>query len=175
MVSAVYAGALAAALFATGCGSTDVFSRNTDGVFAPAGIAASQAVTYDQNLVPTGSSIHVRQRTEAGGATTVELRVAGVKAGHAYGVHIHQKACGANPKDAGMHYQNEPGMDAAHVNDKNEVWLDFKADADGNASVKAQHSWAFRKGEAGSVVIHSVQGTKGSRAACFTVPFDSAS
>lgn len=175
MVAAVYAGTLAAALFATGSGSMASFSLNTTGVFSPpAAAVSSKAVTYDRGLVPVGSLINVRQQTDASGATTVELRVSGLKAGHNYGVHIHQKACGAKPDDAGKHYQNKPGTDAAHVNDKNEVWLDFKADAKGNGYAKAKHGWAFRKGEAGSVVIHSAPGTKGTRAACFTVPFDSA-
>ncbi|WEO97678.1 superoxide dismutase family protein [Streptomyces sp. FXJ1.172] len=176
MVAAVYTGALAAALFATGSGSAPGFSLNTTGVFTPpATIVASKAVTYDQKLVPTGAMISVRQQTKPNGATTVELRVAGLRPGRQYGAHIHQKACGAKPDAAGKHYQDKAGTDPAHVNNKNEVWLDFKTDATGIGQATAQHAWAFRKGQAASVVIHSEPGTKGSRAACFTVPFGGAS
>jgi Cu-Zn family superoxide dismutase len=172
MVAAVYTGALAAALFATGTASTPGFTLDASGVFSPpSATVASKAVTYDQKLVPAGALINIRQQTKSGGATTVELRVAGLKAGHRYGAHIHQKACGAKADAAGKHYQDKTGTDAAHVNDKNEAWLDFKADANGIGHATARHDWAFRKGQAGSVVIHSEPGTKGARAACFTVPF----
>ncbi|MGW7818061.1 superoxide dismutase family protein [Streptomyces puniciscabiei] len=178
MVAAIYAGTLAAALFATGTGSTAHGGSwlNTFGVFsAPNASHTSKAVAYDQGLVPAGSRIQIRQLTKPNGVTTVELRVAGVKPNHLFGVHVHQKACGADPAAAGMHYQNQPGMDAAHTTKDNEIWLDFKSDARGKGTAVAQHSWAVRKGEAGSVVIHSEPGTKGARVACFTVPFRSTS
>ncbi|MFB7506060.1 superoxide dismutase family protein, partial [Streptomyces broussonetiae] len=172
----VYAGALAAALFATGSASTPSFSLDTSGVFTPsAKSAASKALTYDQKLVPTGAMINVRQQSLPNGTTKIELRVAGLVPGHQYGAHIHQKACGVKPDDAGKHYQDKAGTDAAHVNNKNEVWLDFKTDAHGIGQATTQHGWAFRKGQAGSLVIHSQPGTKGSRAACFSVPFGGAS
>ncbi|MGW7523909.1 superoxide dismutase family protein [Streptomyces sp. NPDC054783] len=177
MVAAIYAGTLAAALFATGTGGTvHGSSLETYGVFSsPATTGKSQAVAYDQSLVPAGALVQVRQITRPSGATTVELRVAGVEPNHLFGVHVHQKACGADPAAAGMHYQNKPGMDAAHVNKQNEVWLDFKSNARGNGSAVATHTWAFRKGQASSVVIHSKPGTKGARAACLTVHFRGAS
>ncbi|MER6067490.1 superoxide dismutase family protein [Streptomyces sp. NPDC001817] len=173
MVAAIYAGTLAAALFATGSGSTAHGSwLETSGVFSvPSTSSTSKAVAYDRDLVPAGARIKVRQFTSANGATTVELRVTGVKPNHLFGVHVHQKACAADPKAAGMHYQNAPGTDAAHTTKDNEIWLDFKSSARGTGSAVAKHSWAFRKGEAGSVVIHSEPGTKGARVACFSVPF----
>jgi Cu-Zn family superoxide dismutase len=177
MVAAVYAGALAAALFATGTPSTaHGYSVETYGVFsAPAGSAKPMAVTYDRKLVPSGALVQVRQKTAANGATTVELRVAGVKPNHHFGVHVHQKACGADPAAAGKHYQNKPGTDAAHMTKDNEIWLDFKSNANGIGSASAKHAWSFRKGEAGSVLIHDEPGMKGARVACVTVPFRSAS
>ncbi|MGW0205188.1 superoxide dismutase family protein [Streptomyces sp. NPDC003233] len=173
VAAAVYAGTLAAALFASGTASSaHTSSLETYGVFsAPAASNKSNAVAYDQNLVPAGALIQVRQITQPSGATTVELRVAGVKPNHLFGVHIHQKACGADPAAAGKHYQNHTGTDAAHVNKDNEVWLDFKSSANGIGNATAKHTWAFRKGQAGSVVIHNEPGTKGSRVACVTVPF----
>ncbi|MEV5876765.1 superoxide dismutase family protein [Streptomyces sp. NPDC052101] len=178
MVAAVYAGALAAALFASGSASTPGLSVEALGQFVPPAAfasshayASSHAVTYNQSLVPEGAWIRVRQHTERSGATTVLMRVVGVKPGHAFGVHVHQKACGADPAAAGSHYQDKVGMDADHVNAQNEVWLDFQSDSRGSGTATAQHEWTFRKGEAASVVIHSEPGTKGSRVACFTVPF----
>ncbi|KUN05333.1 superoxide dismutase [Streptomyces yokosukanensis] len=172
MVAAVYAGALAAALFATGSASTPGVSLETVGQFAPPSASATaKAVTYDKTLVPTGAWIRVRQHTQSNGVTTVQLRMVGVKPNHLFGAHVHQKACAADPAAAGSHYQDKAGMDAAHMSAQNEVWLDFKSDSHGTGMGAAQHNWSFRKGEAASVVIHSEPGTKGSRAACFTVPF----
>ncbi|GHD98313.1 superoxide dismutase family protein [Streptomyces alanosinicus] len=173
MVAAVYAGALAAALFATGSATAPgVSSLETVGEFAPPNASvSSKAVTYNQSLVPSGTWIRVRQQTQRNGATTVQVRVTGIKAGHLFGVHVHQKACGADPAAAGSHYQDKAGTDSTHVNAANEVWLDFKSDSHGGGMATAQHTWTFRKGEASSVVIHSEPGMKGSRVACFTVPF----
>ncbi|MEV6111601.1 superoxide dismutase family protein [Streptomyces sp. NPDC052109] len=176
MVAAVYAGALAAALLASGSGSAHDFSLERVGVFAPpTPLVKSSAVTYDRNLVPASSWIRVRQHTERNGTTTVDLHLAGVRPDHVFGVHIHQKACGTDPAAAGKHYQNKPGTSTHHVNDKNEVWLDFKSDGAGMGHASSKHTWAFRKGQASSVVIHSEPGMKGARVACFTVPFGGAS
>ncbi|AOR37394.1 hypothetical protein BFF78_29275 [Streptomyces fodineus] len=176
MVTAVHAGALAAALFATGSAIAHDYTVESNGVFSPPNATVkSTALTYDQALVPAGSQIRVYQHTATNKTTTVELWVTGVKPNHLFGVHVHQKACGTKPADAGKHYQNTPGMDAAHVNNKNEVWLDFKSDAAGKGHASATHTWAFRKGQASSLVIHSEPGTKGARAACFSVPFGGAS
>ncbi|WP_436842805.1 superoxide dismutase family protein [Streptomyces venezuelae] len=142
----------------------------------PAAFIPSPAVTYDTALVPAASWIEVEQRSVEGGATTVTLKVKGVKAGHAYGVHVHQKPCAAKPEAAGGHYQHrvdpvQPSKDPAYVNAENEVWLDFTARADGSGSATARHDWGFRPGEAASVVLHDEPGGAGDRAACFTVPF----
>lgn len=172
MLAAISAAALAATLLASGTGEARDLSLRTDGRFAPpTAFVPSNAVTYDQGLVPAGAYIQVFQRTADGGATVVGLRVHGFPAGHAYGVHVHQKPCGADPAAAGGHFQHVPGTDAAHVNPENEVWLDFTTDRDGDAKAVARHDWGFREGEAGSVVIHDVPGTHGARVGCFTVPF----
>ncbi|MEU8955490.1 superoxide dismutase family protein [Streptomyces sp. NPDC048518] len=158
----------------------------------PTAFVPSAAVTYDMDLVPAGSWIQVTQtgppRPEpseagrSGGAkvantTTVTLRVNGMKPGHAYGVHVHQKPCGAAPEDAGGHYQHrvdpvQPSKDPDYVNPRNEVWLDFTAGPDGSGEARARHRWGFRPGEARSVVLHDAPGGAGDRAACFTVPFE---
>lgn len=173
MVAGICAGALAAAVLASGAvdGAGDYTMRAEGRFAAPARGTAPAAVTYDRKLVPVGSRIEVRQRIAKNGATTVELRVAGMKPGHAYGVHVHRRRCGADPAAAGGHYQHRPSTDPAAANPANEVWLDFTADARGAGRASARHSWGFRRGEASSVVLHSEPGNAGARTACFTVPF----
>ncbi|MEU6381319.1 superoxide dismutase family protein [Streptomyces sp. NPDC046909] len=172
MVAGICAGAVAAAVFAAGAGGAHGYSMRTDAQFAPpTAFVPSAAVTYDMELVPAASWIEVRQESKELGPTTVKLRVAGLVPGHAYGVHVHQKPCAADPAAAGGHYQHEPSTEPHHVNAENEVWLDFTADEGGGGEAVATHEWGFRQGEASSVVIHDEPGTKGARVACFTVPF----
>jgi Cu-Zn family superoxide dismutase len=175
MVAGILVGALVSAVLTTGAGGPTAahgYWMRTDARFAPPGaFVPSAAVTYDMKLVPAASWIEVSQRSEERGATTVKLRVTGLKPGHAYGVHVHQKPCGADPAAAGGHYQHRPSQDPADVNADNEVWLDFTADAHGAGRASARHDWNFRRGEAASVVLHGEQGGAGTRLACFTVPF----
>ncbi|MDH6701845.1 superoxide dismutase family protein [Streptomyces griseoviridis] len=171
MVAGICAGAVAAAVLAAGTGGAQGYSVRAEAHFAAPGAAHAKAFTYDRKLVPAGSWIEVRQHTADSGATSVRLRVTGLVPGHAYGVHVHQKPCAADPAAAGGHYQHEPSTDPAAANPDNEVWLDFTARGDGAGSAVARHSWDFRPGEASSVVIHDMPGTKGARVACLTVPF----
>lgn len=178
MVAGICAGAVVAALLASGTGATgaasgapDGYWMRTDARFAPVGaLVPSAAVTYDDKLVPAAAWIEVSQHTALSGTTTVKLRVDGMVPGHAYAVHVHQKPCGADPAAAGGHFQHKPSTDPAAVTADNEVWLDFTADEHGAAESSARHDWTFRQGEASSVVIHDMPGSK-VRAACFTVPF----
>ncbi|MFB7930427.1 superoxide dismutase family protein [Streptomyces sp. NPDC056039] len=180
MLAGICASAVAAALSAAGPGGAGAVEGHVEGYsvraearFVAAGAAqGSAALTYDRGLVPVGSWIQVRQHTVPGGGTTVRLKVAGMKPGHAYGVHVHQKPCGVDPEAAGGHYQHRPSSDPHHVSPDNEVWLDFTADRRGAGAASARHEWGFRPGEASSVVIHDVPGGAGERAACFTVPFE---
>jgi Cu-Zn family superoxide dismutase len=154
------------------------FSMRTDARFAPpSAFVPSAAVTYDQGLVPAAAWIQVDQRTTESGATTVTLRVRGFSPGHAYGAHVHQRPCAADPAAAGGRYQHVPGtgMGAGagrkRLDADNEVRLDFATDARGTGGARAQHGWGFRRGEAASVVIYDVPHTDGTPVACFTVPF----
>ncbi|MFE7072467.1 superoxide dismutase family protein [Streptomyces sp. NPDC057620] len=149
------------------------YRMRTDARFAPPGaFVPSAAVTYDgTGLVPPAAWIEVSQRSEERGRTTVALRVTGLKAGHAYGVHVHRDPCGAEPAAAGGHYQHRPSTDPAAANPENEVWLDFTADDRGEGGASVRHDWNFRRGEAASVVLHAEPGGAGARLACFTVPF----
>ena len=177
MVAGICAGVLAAAVLAVGGGDgaggdgAGGYSMRTDARFAPPGaFVPSAALTYDQELVPAAAWIEVEQRMSAGGATSVRLRVSGLKPGHAYGVHVHRNPCGADPAASGGHYQHVVSSEAHHVNAENEVWLDFTTDERGAGRARAEHSWGFRKGEAASVVLHDRPGSR-ERAGCFTVPF----
>ncbi|MFE0171926.1 superoxide dismutase family protein [Streptomyces sp. NPDC059002] len=192
MVAGMVAGAVAAAVLAAGGGvsggtasggvasggAADHYWVRAEARFAPpTALIPSPAVTYEQGLVPAASWIRVEQHSDERG-TTVTARVKGLKPGHAYGVHVHQKPCGANPEAAGGHYQHredpvQPSKDPAYLNPGNEVWLDFTAGPDGAGSASAHHRWGFRPGGAGSVVLHREQGGAGDRVACFTVPFGS--
>lgn len=144
----------------------------TDAQFAPpTAFVPSAAVTYDMGLVPAASWIEVSQRDEELGPTTVGLKVTGFVPGHAYGVQVHEKPCGADPAAAGGPYRHEPATEADPGDAGNEVWLDFTADARGAGEAMARHDWGFRRGEASSVVVQDAPGAKGARVACFTVPF----
>jgi Cu-Zn family superoxide dismutase len=174
MAAGTIAGALAAAVLATGAdpgGAGDCLWLRAEGTFAPPlSLIPSAAKTYDLDLVRAGSRIVVEQHSKRG-STEVTLRVWGMEPSYAYGVHVHQKPCGPYPLDSGGHYQHRPSTDPAHVDPENEVWLNFKAAPDGKGYARTRGSWSFRPGEAGSVVLHSGQSGAGERLACFTVPF----
>ncbi|MFD7708143.1 superoxide dismutase family protein [Streptomyces sp. NPDC059786] len=201
MAAGILTGALAAAVLATGGGAvpsaahgpagggpgaahapaaTDGYWTESTGRFAPAGGGhhaqhAPAAVTYDKGLVPVSARIAVGRHHDGDG-TAVRLRVSGLRPGHTYGAHVHQKPCGADPDDAGGHYQHrvdpvQPSKNPDYANPHNEVWLDFTADRRGAAGTGARHDWGFRPGGARSVVLHDEPGTSGARVACFTVPF----
>ncbi len=140
-----------------------------DGRFAPASaFVPPGAVSYDADLVPAGSWVRVQQRSDAKG-TTVTLKVRGLKPGHAFGVHVHEKPCGVDPEAAGPHYQHVE--DPKLVNPDNEVWLDLTTDRNGDAGTSSHHTWGLPEGAANSVVLHREPGGAGERVGCFTVPF----
>lgn len=158
-------GAVTAAVLLSGTASG--YTVDAEGRFAPpAAFIPSAAVTYDQSYVPAAASIRVRQHTSAGGATTIDLRITGVRPHHSFGASVHQRPCGTLPADSGPRYQHQPGATA-----DNEVRLDFTTDAQGRGAAHDQHTWGFRRDEAASVVIQDRPGDGASRVACFTVPF----
>ncbi len=164
--------ALTAAVVAGVGGTADSggeYWERSAATFAPPepGAPAPVAVTYDTALVPGASSIEVHQRTEASGATTVRLRVTGMRAGHTYGAHVHRKPCGTDPEESGGHYQHRPSEATAD----SEVWLDFTADGEGTGEAVSKHDWGFRPGEASSLVLHGRPGESAARVGCFTMPF----
>lgn len=179
MVAGMIAAMSAAAVLVAGAGPAGgdgVQVVRAEGRFAPpSALLRSDAKTYDMSLVPAGAHIRVTQVAGEHG-NLVMLRVKGLRPGYAYGVHVHQRPCGAQPEDAGGHYQHrkdpvQPSHDPAYLNPRNEAWLDFTANRRGDGVAAARHSWGFRAGEAASVVLHDEQGGAGARLACFSVPF----
>ncbi|MFD7626089.1 superoxide dismutase family protein [Streptomyces sp. NPDC059851] len=151
--------------------------------FREAGDAGYGAVTYAPGSVPPGSRIRVTERTGDHG-TWIELRLEGVEADRTFGAHVHRQPCGADPADAGTHYQDaadpvQPSVDPVYANPRNEAWLDLVTDARGHGRSQASVGWRIRAGEARSVVVHEHAtatlsghaGSAGPRLACVTVPF----
>ena len=113
--------------------------------------------------------------TEAGGSTTVTLKVQGLDHGFAgaeLGAHVHVGSCveGAGAA-AGPHYNAGGG-----ISDQTEVWLDFTIEANGTGSATATVPFVIPAGGAGAVVIHAMEtdeatGTAGPRWACLPVQF----
>ncbi|GAA2311593.1 superoxide dismutase family protein [Streptomyces kunmingensis] len=181
MVAGMVTGALAAAVLAAGGGGAggtaqsyaqSYWVRAAATFSPPMAFVASPAMTYDMKLVPAAASITVDQRGD-GKSMTVGLSVEGLAPGHAYGAHVHQKPCGADPEAAGGHYQHV--VDPKQATAANEVWLDLTTDATGKGAVAVRKAWGLRAGEAGSVVIHDAPGGAGKRVGCLTVPFQSVS
>jgi Cu-Zn family superoxide dismutase len=141
------------------------------------------AITYDQTLVPAGAQLAV-VGISTRPWTTVVLSISGLLPQRGYGAHVHAKACGPLPTDAGPHFQNkpdpvQPSVDPAYANARNEIWLDFTTDQGGNGVAFARVLWGFGERHAGSVVVHATHthtdpghaGTAGARLACLNAEF----
>jgi Cu-Zn family superoxide dismutase len=139
------------------------------------------AITYHQPEIPKGANVETLVKPEGNG-TQVSLKVEGLEANREFGAHVHVNACGKSGDVAGPHYQNkkdpvQPSVDPAYANPKNEVWLDFKTDQDGNGQAESTVDWKFREGEGRSIVIHAMPtmtekgkaGTAGERLACINI------
>lgn len=149
--------------------------------FEPAGSGA-EAVTYDEELVPVGARVVVLSVPNPAGTLTM-VRVGGVKPDREYGAHVHRFACGADPDDAGPHFQNvtdpvQPSVDPMYANPRNEIWLDFTTGDGGDGMAWSWVPWRIGDRPAGSVVLHERHtssepgraGDAGDRLACVDVP-----
>ena len=154
----------------------------------PQGQQVPAAVTYDEQIVPTGARVQLAIDQSAADRTTVSLAVDGLIPNRSYAVHIHARQCGLSGADAGPHYQHtidpaagpqNPSSDPAFANPQNEVWLDVSTDAAGRGSSQAPVPFGFTERPPGSVVIHEAArtatepgkaGSAGNRVACFTIP-----
>lgn len=155
------------------------------GRFVPAD-EGGNASTYDPALVPVGAQAAVAAYTWPFGTTTV-LAVTGLVPRRTYGAHVHVNSCGADPADAGPHVQFvedpvQPSVDPRYANPRNEIWLDFRTDANGVGYAVSTVYWPITAKDAGAVVIHEHRtgrgrghaGMAGARLACLTVPFGQA-
>ncbi|HEY2723793.1 MAG TPA: superoxide dismutase family protein [Pseudonocardiaceae bacterium] len=149
--------------------------------------ANGTAITYDESLAPVGAKL-TTSMVPAGNATEVKFTVSGLTPNRGYAVHAHTKACGADAKAAGPHYQNridpaatpdKPSSDPAYANRTNEIWLDLTTDAKGSAQTATTVPFTFTKREPASIVVHKDMvtntepgkaGTAGDRIACLTLP-----
>ncbi|MGP4110541.1 superoxide dismutase family protein [Streptomyces sp. 4N509B] len=139
-------------------------------------VDGEEAVTYDTELVPEGTTVTVEQFVDTDTDTMrIDLTVSGLRPGHTLGAHVHTEPCGPDPAAAGGHYQHHPGEEPWRANPYNEVWLDVTPDPAGVGVAVAWQRWLFREGGAGSLVLHEhatdETGDAGGRVACLTVPF----
>lgn len=142
----------------------------------------ANAVTYDPAQVPAGARVELRSEP-AGERTKLTTSVQGLQPDREYGAHIHTKPCGPTGQAAGPHFQEKadpvkPSVDPAYANPENEVWLDFRTDAEGNATSETEGAWSFeQRDDAKSFVIHEKHtmtepgqaGEAGGRLACLNV------
>ena len=164
--------------------SSDADTSNAKQIVVTAEFAQDDAATnYNKTLVPDGSKVLVAENVYDG-ATTVTLNVRGLVPNRAYGAHAHAMPCGPTGEAAGPHFQHtpdpvKPSVDPAFANSSNEIWLDFKTDAQGNATTASTVPWVFTNAKAASVVIHAdptqtaagKAGTAGARVGCVSVGF----
>ncbi|HEY2202905.1 MAG TPA: superoxide dismutase family protein [Pseudonocardia sp.] len=157
---------------------------NAGEVVVAAKFGADDAATnYDKALVPNGARMLVGEYIYDG-STTVVLNVRGLVPNRPYGAHAHAMPCGPKGDDAGPHFQHnadpvKPSVNPAFANARNEIWLDFTTDGQGNATVATTVPWVFSAKRPGSVVIHAtatqtgpgVAGMAGARLACLSVGF----
>lgn len=144
----------------------------------------ADAITYKPDVIPAGADITVLSTSRPEGRTTVLLTAHGLLPNRKYGAHVHQKGCGPKGDDAGPHYQNvpdpvQPSVNPAYANPRNEIWLDFASDKDGNAIAASTMGWKFADRRPHSIVVHAEQtkthaghaGTAGDRIGCVNVDF----
>jgi Cu-Zn family superoxide dismutase len=164
--------------------SSDADTSNAKQIVVTAVFAHDDAATnYNKTLVPDGAKVLVAENV-FDGATTVTLNVRGLVPNRAYGAHAHAMPCGPTGEAAGPHFQHtpdpvKPSVDPAFANSGNEIWLDFKTDAQGDATTASTVPWVFTNAKAASVVIHAdptqtaagKAGTAGARVGCVSVGF----
>ncbi len=170
---------------------TDLFGP--DDIVAPEVIAeatfqpsGTTAVTYDPGLVPPGATARLSSFPGPGGIA-VRLSVSGMVPRHMYGAHLHTLPCTAAPDGSGPHYRHQadpnpsasaPSVDPSYANPRNEIWLDFTADAHGRATVTSVQEQPFdATSPPRSLVVHAERtrtaagaaGSAGARVGCLTL------
>lgn len=97
---------------------------------------------------------HARMTRTADGKTLVSVHAVGLLPNTAYGVHVHNKACG--DESGGGHYQEIVG---GPVDAENEIWPLITTNEDGVGNGKAEHAF-YARPEAQAVVIHAPGGAR---------------
>ena len=152
----------------------------TEGTFR-AWSEATPAVTYDTRAVPEGATARLAV-TDTTHGVRVRLKVTGLVPGRSYGAHLHADPCTDKPAGAGPHYQQridpvQPSTDPRYANPRNEIWLDFTADAAGTGRASSAQRWHLDGSRPPwSMVLHAERthtapgqaGTAGARVACLT-------
>ena len=163
-------------------GSASPPSTSAEGTFLPYHPGAA-AITYDPAVVPAGATAGLTI-TDLPYGTEVRMTATGLVPHRAYGAHLHTMPCTAIPDAAGPHYQNhqdptQPSVNPVYANPKNEIWLDFTADATGAGTAVSTHGWDFDPTRPPrALILHAEQthttageaGKAGERAACLTLP-----
>ncbi len=116
---------------------------------------------------------------DLGTKTQFKLKLSGLKPDTQFGSHVHVASCDDN--QAGGHYQHNLRPDAAaafdseFANATNEVWLDFKSDAMGNATSDVTSNWKLVSSRAKAIIIHVMKtgdgGVGGSKLACVNLKY----
>ncbi|MGH3796223.1 MAG: superoxide dismutase family protein [Pseudonocardiaceae bacterium] len=158
---------------------------SADGTLAPPG-QASNAVTYNPAVAPTGARLAVTL-TSSSGYTRARLDASGLLPDRGYAVHLHTTPCGPTGEAAGPHFQHDidpaatpqqPSSNPAYANPDNEIWLDVQTDANGAATSTTQVPFVFTDRVPGSVVVHENPvtetvpgraGKAGARLACLSL------
>ncbi len=130
----------------TGCSSLKS-SHNSD-VQLTEGSPEITKKGVERNYNITGKASMKRLHTGENETTIVDLHVEGLHPNEKYPTHVHNLPCGE--KGGGGHYQHEKG---GKVDDVNEIWLTFTANASGSGSSQAEHGHVARP-DAQSIVIH---------------------
>jgi superoxide dismutase, Cu-Zn family len=158
--------ALLGAPLAVGCAGTEVDAQR---MIATSGGAA--LVVYTDAYVGTpmagmphpisGTATATATGWDAGGKLRVKLTVAGLAPNRDFGSHLHKAECSSMDK-AGGHYQHEPAppmmaTNPTYANVTNEMWLDFRTDANGAATQDLTVNWLPRPGEAKAIIIHDMK------------------
>jgi superoxide dismutase, Cu-Zn family len=164
---------------------TPVVDLGGSGTLAAPG-QASNAVTYDPASAPIGSRLTVSV-IPVDGSTVAELNVSGLLPNRGYAAHLHTEPCGPTGDAAGPHFQNridpaatpeQPSTDPEYANPRNEFWLDFRTDATGSGSSRAQVPFVLTDRVPESLVVHEAMvtatapgeaGKAGDRLACLTL------
>ncbi|MFE6053488.1 superoxide dismutase family protein [Kitasatospora sp. NPDC056446] len=132
-----------------------------DADFDPAtAFVAPAAISYAVDLVPYGSHVRVVTDRSVPWRTALTLTASGLAPDHEFPVHLHTGSCGADPASSGPHYQNavdpaQPSTDPAYANERNELRLVLRTDAQGRGTATTAVDWQPRPGEARSLVLHA--------------------